>query len=245
MICKKCHIDKPESEFASWTNNKGRIYRRCNCRKCLLLASKLWRQNNIEKARARDKKYSLIHKEKIRTREKIARQKPENKAKRKELMSRWYQKNKDKVLAVQKEKYQENRNEKLLYAKTYRQKNKGKVNRCNKLYYQKTPKYRISMKIASGIRKTIHNNKSKRHWETLVDYTITELMNHLESQFKEGMSWDNYGKWHIDHIRPVSSFNFTRPECDEFKQCWALDNLQPLWAVDNLRKHNKWIIKAA
>jgi len=46
--------------------------------------------------------------------------------------------------------------------------------------------------------------------------------------------------WHIDHIRPISAFSFTVPEDPEFKECWALNNLQPLWAFDNLSKGGKW-----
>jgi len=46
-------------------------------------------------------------------------------------------------------------------------------------------------------------------------------------------------KWHIDHIIPVSAFNFTKPEHIDFNKCWALSNLQPLWAEENLSKHKK------
>ena len=73
-----------------------------------------------------------------------------------------------------------------------------------------------------------------------VGYTPNELKLHFESQFTDGMSWDNMSEWHIDHIRPVASFNFTTTECEDFKKCWALNNLQPLWAMDNFSKGNKW-----
>lgn len=63
-------------------------------------------------------------------------------------------------------------------------------------------------------------------------YSATDLKKHIESQFEEGMTWDNWGEWHIDHKRPV--INFDKNE----KQCVvnALDNLQPLWAHENLTK---------
>ena len=64
-------------------------------------------------------------------------------------------------------------------------------------------------------------------------------MRHLETSFNNGMTWDNYGKWHVDHIIPKNSFNYTSPEDKEFKECWELKNLQPLWAGDNLRKSSK------
>ncbi len=81
--------------------------------------------------------------------------------------------------------------------------------------------------------------KHGRTYEGL-DYTPEELKEHLESRFTNGMSWDNMSDWHIDHIRPVSSFNYTTTECEDFKKCWALENLQPLWAADNICKGNKW-----
>lgn len=66
-----------------------------------------------------------------------------------------------------------------------------------------------------------------------------ELVEHLESQFQDGMSWENYGLhgWHIDHIIPVSSFDISEP--NQLKKCFHFSNLQPLWAIDNLRKSNK------
>ncbi len=84
-------------------------------------------------------------------------------------------------------------------------------------------------------------NTSKRGntWEKLVGYTVEELMAHLESKFWPGMSWSNYGQWHIDHIIPDSVFHYTSYEDPEFKECWALSNLQPLWAHDNQSKHAK------
>jgi len=87
------------------------------------------------------------------------------------------------------------------------------------------------------MRQSLKRNKNGYHWEKLVGYTLDNLIQHLESQFKEGMTWDNQGKWHIDHIRPIFSFDFDSYKDKEFRQCWALDNLQPLWAKDNLRKN--------
>lgn len=69
----------------------------------------------------------------------------------------------------------------------------------------------------------------------LLGYTPEELYEHLESQFQPDMTWDNYGfyGWHIDHIKPVNTFNVTSMTCEDFKKCWALSSLRPLWAKDN------------
>jgi len=61
----------------------------------------------------------------------------------------------------------------------------------------------------------------------------------LEQQFLPGMSWDNYGEWHIDHIIPVAVFNYSSVDHIDFSRCWALSNLRPLWAADNLHKNAK------
>jgi hypothetical protein len=65
-------------------------------------------------------------------------------------------------------------------------------------------------------------------------YTPEQLVSHLESLFQPGMSWANYGLWHVDHRKPCAQFDLTDPI--QFAACWAIDNLQPLWAGDNLRK---------
>jgi hypothetical protein len=64
------------------------------------------------------------------------------------------------------------------------------------------------------------------------------LINHIEKQFLNGMSWDNYGKgldkWNIDHIIPCNTFDLTKPE--EQKRCFHYSNLRPLWEIDNLNR---------
>jgi hypothetical protein len=104
---------------------------------------------------------------------------------------------------------------------------------------RKIPKWSIAARMSAGIRSSLLDGKKGRHWETLVDYTITDLMRHLERQFLKGMSWDNRGEWHIDHRRPLASYQFTSADDHDFKAAWALSNLQPLWAADNIRKSAK------
>jgi hypothetical protein len=101
---------------------------------------------------------------------------------------------------------------------------------------------RISMNFSRRMRKALNGLKNGMSWEKLVGYTVVDLKEHLEKQFTEGMTWDNYGEWHIDHKKPVDLFNITSVECEDFKECWCLMNLQPLWAIDNLVKGTKYII---
>jgi len=103
------------------------------------------------------------------------------------------------------------------------------------------PTYRLKYLIKSAIWKSLRsgNGKGRRKWESLVGFTVEELKAHLESKFELGMSWDNAGEWHIDHIMPVSRFNFESPDDMDFKLCWALDNLQPMWGWENMSKGNR------
>ena len=68
----------------------------------------------------------------------------------------------------------------------------------------------------------------------LVSCSIDKLKQHLESKFTDGMNWDNYGEWHVDHIKPCASFDLSDP--DQQRQCFHYTNLQPLWEKDNLKK---------
>ncbi len=66
---------------------------------------------------------------------------------------------------------------------------------------------------------------------------------HIESMFKPGMSWVNYGSWHIDHIKPLALFDLSNN--DDVKAAFALSNLQPIWALENLRKNKRYLEPAA
>ena len=108
------------------------------------------------------------------------------------------------------------------------------------------PEYVIGHRISRGVHRSLEwigVSKARASWEKLVGYTRWDLKKHLESQFKEGMSWEllMQGKIHIDHIIPQSLFKFKSVDCEEFKKCWSLNNLQPLWARDNIIKSNNII----
>ena len=141
----------------------------------------------------------------------------------------WYQNNKTKIKARSKKYYYDNKCAVLARCAAWK-----KANNIS-------PKYRLNDSISASIRYVLKSNKNGRHWETLVGYTLEQLIKHLEKQFKTGMTWENYGinGWHIDHKIPKSVFNFTKPEHRDFKRCWALSNLQPMWGVENISKSNK------
>ena len=73
----------------------------------------------------------------------------------------------------------------------------------------------------------------------LIGCTHLELKIHIESQFKNGMTFDNYGDWELDHIYPISKFNLN--DINEVKKCFNYKNIQPLWKLENIKKSNKII----
>lgn len=97
-------------------------------------------------------------------------------------------------------------------------------------------KCRISESLSTQIRRDLRGDKQGSSWEAIVGFSADDLCRHLERQFKRGMCWQNYGAWHIDHIRPVCGFNFSSADDPAFKECWSLTNLQPLWSQQNLSK---------
>jgi hypothetical protein len=133
----------------------------------------------------------------------------------------------------------------LFRSKEWREKNIEK-HRENKRNYEKTrksndPIYKLISNFRTAIYQVLKENNVQKngHYFEVLNYSPEELITHLEIQFVEGMSWDNYGKWHVDHILPITSFNINEIGDEEFMKCWSLSNLQPLWGDENVRKSNK------
>ena len=102
------------------------------------------------------------------------------------------------------------------------------------------PTYRLKQNLRCRVYDAFKNGTKSAPTMELVGCTTEELKAHLEAQFTEGMTWENYGidGWHIDHIRPCASFNLLDPE--EQRICFRWSNLQPLWGVDNMSKNDTW-----
>jgi hypothetical protein len=105
---------------------------------------------------------------------------------------------------------------------------------------ERDPVWRLNRNTRNAVYQSLKGLKRGQRWTELVGYTLEDLRQHIEKQFVDGMAWHNIGEWHVDHIRPMASFNITGPDCPGFKAAWALENLQPLWARDNIRKGARW-----
>lgn len=105
------------------------------------------------------------------------------------------------------------------------------------LHSARTPEHRrILRALRRRFEKALNGSRSTAFVVGLTGGSLAHLQCHLEKQFTDGMSWDNYGPsgWHIDHVKPCASFDLRDPE--QLRKCFHYTNLQPLWAKDNLKK---------
>ena len=171
-----------------------------------------------------------------------------------ECSKRWKGENKEKIKSCRKKWNADNPLRLKNYHKVYRQKYKKEIRDYQREWKIKNPekvragikkrrlnpKNRLDDSISESIRKVLRGKKAGRKWEILTGYKLENLITHLEKQFDDKMSWDNYGSyWEIDHIQPKSLFHYEEPEDIEFRKCWALENLQPLEKLLNRKKYNK------
>ena len=124
--------------------------------------------------------------------------------------------------------------------KDYRILNKENISTHCRVRSQKDINFRLTRSLRSRLNIAIRNNWKTGSAIKDLGCSIVELKTYLESHFQSGMTWENYGRtgWHIDHIRPLSSFNLNNEK--QFKQACHFSNLQPLWAKENINKSNKW-----
>jgi len=164
-----------------------------------------------------DKKYRESEKNKLRKKNNSARWSKENKEHLKKYHKEWVENNIDKV-RTKKAKYEREKK-------------------------AKDPKYKISSVFRTALYTALKEKdilKDKKCFE-LLGYTKNDLIKHINKLLEPRMTLENYGEWHIDHIIPISKFNYTSTDDEQFKECWSLSNLRPMWGSDNISKSNKII----
>jgi hypothetical protein len=99
---------------------------------------------------------------------------------------------------------------------------------------------KVKRNIREMVRGSVRNNISRPNIQILLGCNIIEFKKYISSLFQEGMTWDNYGYygWHLDHIKPIASFNLH--DINEIKNCFYYTNYQPLWQRDNMKKGSKY-----
>lgn len=222
-ICSNCKVEKDVCEFGK--SNRAKSGLRSECKVC----RKQMESKYKEKRQEYDKKYYILNREK-----KINYQKT------------YYNDNLSEILNYHKTYYNNNSEKIKNYYKYYRLSNLEKIKNYSKKYdnekYNSDFFYKLKKNIRHRINLFLKTKNIKKNNKTfdIVGCSPEFLREYIEKQFKNGMSWDNYGfyGWHIDHIIPLSSGNTE----EEFYKLCHYTNLQPLWAEDNLKKSNKIII---
>ena len=158
---------------------------------------------------------------------------------------RHYLKNREKRLQYFSDWQKDNRDRLNDYHQKWREKNIDKHREYKRKYEKHRKDTDPLYKLISNFRTAIYqvlkesNVEKNGHYFDILGYTPEELILHLEKQFTEGMTWENYGEFHVDHKLPISSFNIKEIGDEEFMRCWGLENLQPMWGEENIRKSNK------
>lgn len=190
-----------------------------------------WKENNTESVRETQRKYRL-----------------KNKDKKSEYRKKYYQLHKEREKLKTRMYYQKVKNDPEFQKKNqeraerYYRENKEiiiKKQTVRTTHRRRTDiKFRLTNTLRKRVWEALKNNRKSKTTMKLVGCDIDYLMKHLEQQFKFGMSWQNYGSWHVDHIKPCASFDLSLEE--EQEKCFHYSNLQPLWAQENLRKGYKY-----
>lgn len=202
---------------------------KCNLEKIL--------ENDFFKDASRKDGYSNVCKKCDLIRRFINAQKEENKIKKNASSKKLYQKNKEK---------------RKIQINSWRIKNSNKVKNARNKYFKKKrdndPSFKLRQYISIKINYFLKFNNSQKDFPTWtkLPYTPQQLRDHLEKQFESWMTWDNYGiaslekkTWQIDHIIPCAKLPYISMDDENFRICWALENLRPLDAIENIKKGNK------
>lgn len=101
----------------------------------------------------------------------------------------------------------------------------------------KSPQIRLAHNLRHRINKALKGNFKKGSAVRDLGCSIPDFKKYLEAKFHPGMTWENYGEWHIDHIRPLASFDLS--DQIQFLMACNFKNLQPLWAIQNFSKSDR------
>ena len=211
--CSICKIERRDEMFPFREKKIG--LRRGTCKICRSTKPmtaeqkeryKIYREQNKEKIRERQRAWELENREWCNLKKR-----------------EWAEKNKDRVIEQRNRHYQEN---------------KDKRSESDKIKRMTDPlhdmKIRVRNRINVAIKRGKFSGKTNGTLE-IIGCSWDDLKIFIESKFTEGMTWENRGKWHIDHIIPLSSAK----TIEEMIQLCHYSNLQPLWANDNISKGAK------
>jgi len=248
--CKKCGYFKDISEYRKQRNV---------CKVCNNELAKKYRKENPDIVKGYSERYYKKH---PKNNGEINRVRRENYAKNpekyKNVVKAYRDNHKDAVKSSVKKYYEKNKIEIAKYHQEYRKNNKEKRKQWRKNYEKRkaiSKDWKLRKIVSNAIYCALNRNGNKKMGSILsfLPYTMIELKKHLESLFEPWMNWDNWGiydpliwddndvntwTWHIDHIVPKSTFIYSSMGDEEFKKCWALENLRPYSSKLNISENN-------
>lgn len=244
-LCSKCRQWKSETEFHK--EKKSRDGLRYYCKACAIQNAQKHHLENRDSRCKKMRKYHLENKEKFNaiSRAYAASHKEEAAARNKswaaanpEANKKRYVRDKIRIRERQKSYYLRDRVNKLSYAKNYRTKNAKSVAKSKLKCYLRKRRTDPGFRVLCNLRRRLHHalkgkTKSARTVD-LLGCTVEFLIERITGMLQPGMSWHNYGKWELDHIKPCANFDFTNP--DHQRECFHYTNLQPLWKLHNIVK---------
>jgi len=213
-----------------------------------------WQRENPKKHRDSNKKYRLSHKKQLQLKDNNYRKTHLKEIN--EYSKKWSKANPDKVCQYNKNWQDKNRSRHLknrrkwraanrdkcsLYWNNWKIKNEQKIKSYFKKWKKENPlQWRARERIRGALKRYGDNPKKQNHTIDLLGCSFVDYKIYIMSLLKGGMTWDllKSGAIHIDHIRPISSFDLTNEL--ELKAAFHFSNTQPLWARDNLIKHAHW-----
>lgn len=236
-VCTKCKMQKPLSDFHNCASKPGGKF--SACKQC---------RNAYNKAKAEEIGYSVLYKRALgKDPEAYKKRQADYYASNRELVKKrsreWNKINKDRKALSGRAHYEKNKESYIENAKAWSAKNKDKRLRVARAYasrFYSDPDNKpvlLSRKLLSRTL-LLTGKRKKTKTESEIGYTVTQLKEHLEFHFQDGMSWENHGAWHVDHIIPVTEMVALGVTCP--KKINALSNLRPVWASDNLSKNNRF-----
>jgi hypothetical protein len=226
-ICNVCKVEKSLNDF--YKHKKGFLNRQAKCKEC-------FKKMYLPIINKSSTNYYKLHPEKYK--ESYRKYYEKNKIKCLEYRKKYYSENKDVLNQYSREYYSSNKTKSNEYGKTWRKNNADKCREYARNRYKKNLELATVKWMRNFLYRTEKFGFNKEYLNTVMEfgYSPRQLIQRIECQFKEGMSWNNRKEWHIDHKKPISSFKKgTSP-----KTINMLSNLQPIWKTDNLSKGSKF-----
>ena len=242
LYCSNQCIRKMDTK-RDWNRKKYLLKTDPKFREHYYLVRKKWLEKNKDKLIQYRKK--IESKESYQKKRKLYLKKyysnPKNKEKRLKWYKEWSKRDyvRQKKLDYKKRNREHIRKQSCEYAK--RPEVRARIRNQVRQRLKTDPIFLIKYRLRTRFYQYVKRGLAKKQVKTseLIGCDWKYLKNHLQKRFKKGMNWQNFGEWHIDHIKPMAHFNLL--DVKQQYECCNYKNLQPKWAFDNLSKGARYV----